>query len=520
MTRVSPVLSLKNKPVIIDPLKFKRVFWPSVSFYKEQKEIIYSVRDNDMTTVPAGNGLGKDFVTAFIVLWFFCSRRPARVVTTSVNVGQLEDVLWGEMRNFIDNAKYKLPILYNHLKIRQLRGDGSIVPLAEIVGKVTVKGEGLLGRHLPWGPDRSPRTLVAFDEASGVDDIAFNSTDTWAHRRLVIGNPFPCENFFKRAVKKGDVKRPTGKGYSSRVIRISAEMSPNVRLAKAERRLGKAPSLDILVPGVTDYVTYCDRRQNWDKVRQCIGLDGNFYEGAEVLMYPPEWLNRAERIAAELAKSGKKRLGKSLGIDTAEGGDSTVWTVIDEFGIIEQVEMKTPNTAFIQGKTIEIAKRHGVHPTNWVFDAGGGGKEHADYLRAKGYDVRAVFFGESAKDVDQFKPVKPRSHKEEVAEEKTAYRNRRIEMYHLLRGLLNPENVKGFGIPAEMTELRRQLAVFPIQYAEDGQLTLPPKSKRDSKDQRVTLTDMIGRSPDNADSLVLAVYGLLKKPTRTIAGAL
>lgn len=510
----------RKAPKIIDPMKFKRLMWPHVSFYKEQKEIIYSVRDNDKTTAPAGNGLGKDFVTAFIVLWFFCSRRPARVVTTSVNVSQLEDVLWGEMRNFIDTAKYKLPIQYNHLKIRQLRGDGTLEPKSEVVGVVTKKGEGLLGRHLPWGPDRTPHTLVVFDEASGVDDAAFNSTDTWAHRRLIIGNPFPCENFFKQAVKKGDIPRPDGRGYSSKVIRISADQSPNVRLAKAERRAGKRPSLEIIVPGVVDYITYCDRRKNWDKIRQCIGLDGNFYEGSEVLMYPPVWLNRAEAVYKELA--GKKRVAKSMGIDTAEGGDDTTWYIIDELGIIEWVNLKTPNTAFIQGKTIELGKRHNIPPSNWIFDAGGGGKEHADYLRAKGYHVRTVFFGESAKDVDQFKPstTKTRSDKEFVAEEKTAYRNRRIEMYHLLRGLLNPENARGFGLPPENTELRRQLAVFPIQYDEEGRFTLPPKSKRDSKDTRVTLTDMIGRSPDDADALVLAVFGMLKKPTRTIAGAL
>lgn len=41
-----------------DPIKFAALFWPEVSFYREQRDIIYSVRDNDETYVPAGNMLG------------------------------------------------------------------------------------------------------------------------------------------------------------------------------------------------------------------------------------------------------------------------------------------------------------------------------------------------------------------------------------------------------------------------------------------------------------------------------
>lgn len=43
---------------IKDPLVFAKILWPDVAFYKEQREIIYSVRDNDETFVPAGNMLG------------------------------------------------------------------------------------------------------------------------------------------------------------------------------------------------------------------------------------------------------------------------------------------------------------------------------------------------------------------------------------------------------------------------------------------------------------------------------
>jgi len=43
---------------IIDPLQLAKLCWPDVVFYKEQRDIIYSVLDNDETFVPAGNMLG------------------------------------------------------------------------------------------------------------------------------------------------------------------------------------------------------------------------------------------------------------------------------------------------------------------------------------------------------------------------------------------------------------------------------------------------------------------------------
>jgi len=68
---------------VLDPLAFQREFWPDVQLYDKQIEILYSLRDNDETFVPAGNMLGKDFIAGYAVLWFFLTRHPCRIVTTS-----------------------------------------------------------------------------------------------------------------------------------------------------------------------------------------------------------------------------------------------------------------------------------------------------------------------------------------------------------------------------------------------------------------------------------------------------
>lgn len=503
---------------ILDPLKLLKWNWPHVTLYKQQKEILYSVMYNDETIVPAGNQLGKDFIAAYAVLWFFLSRQ-SRVVTTSVKHDQLAGVLWGEIRRFIATSKHALPIRYTHLSLQRVDNEGVVIPLWELVGQVSNKNEGLLGRHLRRGPCNEPTTMAVFDEASGIDDGVYTSTETWAHRKLIIGNPFPCNNFFFRGVKEGDLPRTRGTGYYRKIIKIKAEDSPNVRLAEAQVKAGEEPTNEILVPGVKDYDTYLKHRQVWDVVLQCVGLDAEFYEGASVLMYPPEWLNRAETIDNALPPKNTRK-GRAIGIDPAEGGDSTVWCVVDEFGILELLSMKTPDTSIIINTTIMLLTKWSVSPENVVFDRGGGGKQHADSLRAKGYMVRTVAFGESAspemKPFYYYETFSTKVHQEETRQ---IYRNRRVQMYMLLRRWLDPElNERGFGVSQQLTELRRQLAPVPLLFDGEGQYTLPPKSKKDPKSKTTTMIDLIGCSPDEADATVLAIFGLTF-PQKTSFGA-
>lgn len=196
------------REAMADPVKFVALCWPEIKLYDKQQEIMYSVRDNDETFVPAGNMLGKDFVSALITLWFFCSRSPAIVITTSSSQSQLKSVLWGEMGTFMATTKFPLPLVVNDMWLRQKLPTGEPMPgKCYVRGIVTDREETLQGHHLPWGPNKLPRTLAIFDEASSIEDRYYNAVDTWAHRKLIIGNPLPCSNIFYRAVKAGDVAR-------------------------------------------------------------------------------------------------------------------------------------------------------------------------------------------------------------------------------------------------------------------------------------------------------------------------
>ena len=313
-------------------------------------------------------------------------------------------------------------------------------------------------------------------------------------------------------------------GLKRKVIRIKAEDSPNVRLALAEIAAGLKPSGRVLVPGVKQYWEYLSNRRDWDPFQQCVSLDADWYEGDDVLWFPPMWLNLSERAAEKLA--GQKRTPKSIGIDTGEGSAETCMCAIDELGIIELKAKRTPNTAVIPGEALAFARElGGVPPENILFDRGGGGFEHACVLRKMGYNVKTVGFGEAPTPPLKRRGVVTQLDKRvEEREERYAYISRRAEMHGLLRGRLDPRvDEEGkptrqvFAIPRKYEELRRQLAPIPMWYDDEGRLTLPPKGTRSDKKVNpndVTIEKLLGCSPDQSDALILAVFGLENRNVR------
>lgn len=311
------------------------------------------------------------------------------------------------------------------------------------------------------------------------------------------------------------------------MIRIRGEDSPNV--AAALRRLGAGldPGDEMLIPGVLPYADYRKRRDTWDQVAQCIGLDAEFWEGAEVLLYPPAWLNLSQIRALELLLTGTPRRAQAMGCDPGEGGANTCWSVVDRLGLLEQLSMKTPDTSVIVGRTRALVQKWGLRPDMVAFDRGGGGKQIADTLRAQGLAVQTVAFGAP---VEQHQARFRVSHddRRDVQEQKYAYKNARGEMYGRLREMIDPGTGEPpFAIPAHYTELRAQLAPIPLLYDNEGRLVLPPKGRREGASQpgdtprgpRVkTLIELIGRSPDEADSLVLALHALARRARRPRAG--
>lgn len=529
--------------LLTDPFKFMALCWPDVTIYDKQAEIICSVRDNYETYAPAGNMLGKDFIGGFIMLWFFLSRHPCRVVTTSAKDEHL-DVLWGECGRFIQTSKYPLTkdqggsLIFNHREIRKVIC-GEVDEFSYLKGMVASDKTiaAMQGHHVD-SSDGTPRNLFLCDEASSVSDMYYRMAVGWAKRLLVLGNTWPCSNFFYRAVKGspdgkdkgGDIPSADLSNFYRRVIQITAEDSPNVRQALmyilqhggTEQAKREAMKLRPILPGVKSYEEYLRNLAMWDEIQQSVSLRAEFYEGAEIRLFPKPWLDQAAVLGNGYCQRVPlmRRTAKAVGVDPAEGGDKTAMCAVDQYGIVDLRSESTPDTSKIPGMVLGFAREHGCDPENIIFDAGGGGKQHADRMRAQGHKVRMVAFGEAATSADRWKHMRTKGERKEEVEQKMIYKNRRAEMYGISRQLIDPANGTGYGIPSKYTELRRQLMPIPLSYGEDGKMELPPKDKRDKDSNKVTLKELIGCSPDEADAMAMANYAMMHKSIRRVVGSM
>lgn len=529
----------------LDPIKWGKLFWPETYFYDKQEQVIRSVCENDETFVPAANMMGKDFVAAFIVLYFFLTRSPCRIITTSAKADHLM-VLWGEINRFIQTSRIPLecrkggPLIIDHQKLRKLRNDRTRCPISYVKGLVAAEDSiaAMGGHHVSNIGDGIPRTLLVADESSSVPDAYIRVARGWYNRLLSIGNTWPCNNFFKNAIEGkpgaeptdfgGDRPRPVKegeelgfRGYYRKVIHIAAEDSPNIRYAFGQIAKGLEHTDEILVPGVKSYGEYLKNLDMWDAEEICVRLHAKFYKGPSLLLFPETWLQRANDLA-EQRQSSPKRGQRWMGCDPGEGVANSAWAIIDETGLLELISKKTPNTTEIVGTTIGLIRDFGIDPEDVIFDRGGGGKQHADRLRDMGYAIRTVAFGEAVTIGFKYGSTMP-WEKTEHAEERYAYKNRRAQLYGELSLLMDPNSseAKGFAIPSSHYKvLRDQLKLIPRWYDGEGRLRLPSKNKSTTGSKEQTLIEIIGHSPDEADALTLAVHGMLHKPLIQMAGAI
>lgn len=215
-----PNIDKLPKEVLEDPVKFAKFFWPDITFYNKQREILYAMRESDETIVVAGNMLGKDFVAGYLVISFFlypklympevdlkcecCGGMQTRVVTTSVKDDHLR-ILWGEMGKFVRACNWPMqhfnggPLVCNFRDIYKVV-KGQQCRMSYVKGMTSEKGEAMAGHHAHYN-------LLVIDEASGVEDIVYEQSETWAKRKLIFGNPNPCAptHFFRKLATAGDL---------------------------------------------------------------------------------------------------------------------------------------------------------------------------------------------------------------------------------------------------------------------------------------------------------------------------
>lgn len=158
-----------------------------------QQDLMMSLVTKDKIAVRSGHGVGKSSVCAWIVLWWLCTRAPAKVACTAPTAHQLSDVLWSEIGHWAAKMRQELKDLIDVRK-EYIYVNGRAQDCFAVARTARQEQpEAFQGFH-------SPNMLFIVDEASAVPDIIFQvgqgAMSTKGAKTIMVGNPNRLSGFF------------------------------------------------------------------------------------------------------------------------------------------------------------------------------------------------------------------------------------------------------------------------------------------------------------------------------------
>jgi len=203
---------------------------------------------------------------------------------------------------------------------------------------------------------------------------------------------------------------------------------------------------------------------------------------ADDYLFNYDKLHHSMEIQTFGEKFGNQRI---MGIDfAAQGNDSCVATILDRetnqhWKLAERIRWDEPDAMISVGKIVQLMGQ--FKPDVCILDVGGMGHVVWNRLIEVGMKVER-FDGATTKGIDA-----------------VHYANARAEGYYILKDWFDNS---WLSISKEHIEVIKQLEKVKMKFRSDGRRVL--ESKVDMK------KDTGGLSPDDADSLMMAVYGAVK----------
>jgi hypothetical protein len=419
--------------------------------WSKQAQIARSVAANRSTAVQSCHDSGKSFVASRIVAWWLDTHRigEAFVVTTAPSLTQVRTILWREIGRA--HAKGHLPGRVNQT---EWWFDEELVAFGR--KPADYDPAAFQGIH-------AAAVLVVIDEACGVPKSLWDAASTLltneASRILAIGNPDDPGSYFAA------VCRP-GSGWN--VLRISAADTPNFTGEPIDPALGKL----LISPVWVD-----ERRAEWGAGSALYRskIEGEFPDSADDGVIPYSSVR-----AAQLDPVALPQTPVELGVDLGAGGDETV--IFERRGGYPGRRWRDhgADAMAVTGKIVRAIKETGASAVKIdVIGIGWGvhgrlvelGKQGVHTARIVGVNV-----GERSSDPTRF----PRLRDE-------------------LWWVTGRELIGGRGIDLSDLDDAVVAQLVAPRYAIDsaGRVKIEPKAETRLR---------LGRSPDDADALLLAFY--------------
>lgn len=415
-----------------------------LSLWGGQREILTAVAQSDRVTVRSGHKIGKSLAAACVAWWFALTRPRARVIMTSASARQVSAILWREVSRLYRSAR--MPLGGRPPSVDPSHGWG-IEDGREIVGFSTDDPERMAGFS-------GANLLFVVDEASGVDERLFEALEgnrAGGAKILALSNPTRIEGTFWQSHQPGTAWR---------AVHLSSW--------DAARHTPHVPGLATL--------EWCEeKRREWGESdpRYRVRVLGEFPDRDVMTVMAASDVESAQR--REGAMEGPLRIG----VDVARGGaDATTIAVRRGMRVIEIISMRTDRDDEILGRVIAEARRH----------RHGGGERVEVRVDSIGVGAGLVRLLEQHTDGEvQCVPVDAGRMSESNEHEYV-----RDDLWFGVRDWLRA----GGSIPHDR-ELAQDLLSAKYGFTRAG------KIKVDSKE---IIRKRIGRSPDKADAVALAVF--------------
>jgi hypothetical protein len=452
------VVRWRDDPALYAEERLKTALW------SKQQEIMEALKVHRRVAVKSCNGAGKTYLAATAIVHHLDThpQGTAFVVSTAPTFRQVRTGLWREVRGLHRRGK----------AVGRVNQVEWIADNGDIIGFGASPADGadstLLGIHATW-------PLVVIEEASGVAKAIFDAAESNAvnvnARILVIGNPLDPTSEFARVCSS-----PLW-----HVITIPASATPNFT--------GEPAPPEFLTNAISPQWVE-DQKVNW-------GEDNPEFIARVLAEFPVDASDQIVRVS-DLAKcrevlEGEENLPMEeilklrphvLGVDIAQGKDDTVVRErAGRFALREWVA-KTPNdgdsTALIVRAVLESGARH------MVYDVGGPGANVATAVKAtlagehqiRDFAATPILSGQGALD-------------------KTRYANARAEMWWSVGRLMSQERLWDLSRAENVSMTAAQLMDAHWHLNAQGRIVVELKDE---------IRKRTGRSPDNADALLLAFY--------------
>lgn len=425
--------------------------------WSKQDEVLSALRDHRRTAVRSCHGVGKSHIASRAVAWWLDVHDPgeAFVVTTAPTFAQVRAILW----RYIRQAHRKGNLSG---RVNQTEWIDDLGELVAFGRKPADHDEGAFqGIH-------ARRVLVILDEACGIPEDLWIAADALTTnpgcRMLAIGNPDNSSSFFARVCK------PTSMWHQ---IGISAFDSPNFTGEAVPTQLAEL----LIHPDWAE-----EKRQEW-------GEDNPIYRAkvlGEFSEDDPGKVVRSSDVAAcrlgvETPRSDDELLPVELGVDVGGGGDETV--IRERRGPVAGREWRerSDQPSSIAPLVLRAIRESGA--TRVKIDSTGIGWGLVGELTNLGSTGahQATIVGVNAA---------------EASYEPEVYKNARAAMWWMAR-LHAQERTWDLSTMENADQTIAQLL-------EPGWLIDPRGLIQVEKKEDII--ERLGRSPDNADALLLAFY--------------